>query len=71
MFYRCLIGNYLHCLLHAGGITNVIMPDGLKLLVKLVDQWNSRGDVKIYNVGIRNVVEILDKGTEAIPVGRN
>ena len=47
------------------------MADGTKLLVQFVHKGDSRGDVQIYDVGVRNVVEILDQCPEAVPVACN
>ena len=47
------------------------MTDGMKLLVQFVHKGDPRGDVQIYDVGVRNFVEILDQRTEAVPVARN
>jgi sulfur carrier protein ThiS len=47
------------------------MPDGLQVLIQLIDERNTRRDVEVSDGFVGDVVEILDQGTERIAVSGN
>ena len=44
------------------------MAHGVELLIQIVDKGNSRRDVQIDDVSVRNVIEFLHQRTEAVPM---
>ena len=53
-----------------GGV-GTLDADGLEVLVELVNEGNSGGDVEAADVRIRDVIKVLDEGTERVAVGSN
>jgi hypothetical protein len=47
------------------------MADGAKIVVKLVDQRNSRGDIQPGDLFVRDPVEVLDERTKAVSMRRD
>ena len=47
------------------------MRDGLEIIIELVDEGNSRRNVQSTDLLVRNVIQILYKGPESVPVSRN
>ena len=45
--------------------------DNIQVIVELVDQRSAGGDVELGNVILRDVVQMLDKGTEGVAMGGN
>jgi len=45
--------------------------DDTQVIIELVDQRSASGDVELGNLILRNVVQMLDKGTEGVAVGGN
>lgn len=43
----------------------------LKILVKLVDKWNARGEIESHDVIIAHVVQMLDNTSQGIAMGSN
>ena len=75
-----LIGNTLNGGLYDLGIAGIssreggvgtLDADGLEVLVELVNEGNSGGDVEAADVRIRDVIKVLDEGTERVAVGSN
>ena len=44
---------------------------GFQIVLELVDEWDTGGDVQADDLLFRYVVEIFHEGPQAIPVGRN
>ena len=66
----CLYADVLYlALLGHGGcrsgsgffIAQVIVPDGLEVLVQLIHQWNAIGNVQADDVFFRNIIQIFDQ----------
>ena len=64
----CLTGDGLHLILDAFGISQVIMADGMELLIHFVHKGNSCRDIQIDDIGVRNAIEFLHQRTEAVPM---
>ena len=71
MFHQGFFRHRLDRFFHLRGIAEVIMADGMKFFVQFVNKGNSCRNVNVYDFGVRDVVEILHKRTEAVAVSRN
>ncbi|WP_340124333.1 hypothetical protein [Methylobacter svalbardensis] len=71
VFYQCLARHSLYRLLYTAGFSKVIMADGMEFIVQFVHKRDSSGDVQVCDVGVRNVVEILDQYAEAVSMSNN
>jgi hypothetical protein len=49
----------------------VIVFDGLEVFIELVHQRHAVGDVELNDVGIRDVVQVLDEGSDGVAMGHN
>jgi len=67
----CLVCHCMDLLLNGCGIAEVIMTNGMDVLVQFVNKGDSSGNVHIYDVGVRYSVEIFDHRPQAVPVTRN
>ena len=56
-----MTGNGLRCFRRRFGITEVVIPNRLQLLVQFVDQRYPRWNVQVNNIRIRNLVEIFEE----------
>jgi len=64
----CLVCDGLHCILDLCWISQIIMADGMELLIQFVHERDSRGDVQIDDIGVRNAIEMLHQRAEAVSV---
>lgn len=53
------------------GIQVLSLLGGLKLIIKLVNQGDTSGDVKTSNIVVGNAVKVLNKSTERVTVGKD
>ena len=52
-------------------IGQVVVLDGLEVNIELIDERNSGGNVQLNNLGLRDVVQVLDECAQRVTVGSN
>jgi len=63
--------SYLDRLLDSCGISQIVMPNGLEVVVQLLHLRHSGGDVEVHDLLIRDVLQVLQQRPQAISMGRN
>ncbi len=62
----CLARDGLHRLLNLSRFSKVIMADGMELLIQFVHEGDSRGDIQIDDIGVRNAIDMFHQRAEAV-----
>jgi len=71
LFGLPLICNGIDCLLNCLIVSEIEVSQWFQILIQLIDQWNPRGDIKLNDVVVRNIVEGLDEGSDGVSVGND
>jgi len=66
-----LIRNAVHCRLEFLVGAEVGVTERPELIIQLINQWYSRGDIEPDNLGIADILQILDQRTQAVAVRDN
>lgn len=66
MMLRGLVRDGLHRVLDRFRISQVIMADGMELLIQFVHEGDSGGDIQIDDIGVRHAIEMLHQRAQAV-----
>jgi hypothetical protein len=63
-----LVGNRLESLTNSLFISEVVVLDRLEVGIQLIDEGDTRGDVQLGDLRLRNIIQILDQSTDRVTV---
>ncbi len=71
LFLLSLVGNRFHRLADRIRVAQVIVGDWFQILIQLVHQRNTRGDIEFNNLVFRDVIQVFDQSPQAVAMRSN